>query len=513
MSNIAFINGNIIPMDERKRYSAVMASNGIIEALGDDSTIMELAAQKGISVIDLKGATVLPGFHDCHAHLSLTGFDAQGINMYDAKNITEIIEKLKEADKIVPSDQWLFGQRLDEGLLDEKRPPTMEELDIFDRPVFISDRGGHYVVVNRLAYDALKLSDNIKGVRKGQDGKPNGRLQDTANKLARNGFPWTRQQTLEAMVYTANEALKKGITTIHAQEGFTADDPAVALLLENKDTFPVDVVIYWCYMPEDDDPMAKKIGILGGDILLDGSIGSSTAAFFEPYSDGDGINCGYLNFSDERVYEFVEAGVMRDLQMSFHVIGEKGIWTALNAYEKALEAHPEKKNSAKLRLEHFGWPSEEDIKRAADLGVRISTQPPFTYLRGGPQSIYRSRLGEVREKAGYPLRRMLDAGLCVGGGSDSDITPLDALLGIHSAVNPPYPENAVTPYEAVRMYTSEGARCGWEDDYKGKLIKGMQADMVILAEDPMLVDSRTIKDIKILGTIRKGEIVYNNGII
>ena len=89
---------------------------------------------------------------------------------------------------------------------------------------------------------------------------------------------------------------------------------------------------------------------------------------------------------------------------------------------------------------------------------------------------------------------------------------MDALLGIHAAVNQPYPENSVTPYEAVRMYTSEGARCGWEDDYKGKLIPGMQADMVILEEDPLTVNPQTIKDIKVLGTVRKGDLVYENGI-
>lgn len=506
MGNIALIGGNVIPMDGRKRFSAVLALDGKIAAIGNDEEIIEVAKKEGVSVKNVHGATVLPGFHDCHAHLSLTGFDAQGINMYDAKNIEEVIARLKDADRTWPKDRWLFGQRLDEGLLEEHRPPTMEELDIFDRPVFISDRGGHYVIVNRLAFDALGMEENIRGVRKDENGNPNGRLQDEANKKARNGFPWTKEQTLEAMRWTAKEALKKGITTIHAQEGFTKDDPAVPLLLEHKDDFPVDLVIYWCMMPEADDPLAKEIGILGGDILLDGSIGSRTAAFFAPYSDGEG--CGYLNFTEEQVYDFVESGIVRDLAMSFHVIGEKGIRTALNAYEKVMEKHPEKKDTARLRLEHFGWPSKEDIERAARLGVRISTQPAFTYLRGGEGSVYRSRLGEEREKAGYPLRLMLDAGLCVGGGSDSDITPLDALLGIHAAVNQPYPENSVTPYEAVRMYTSEGARCGWEEDYKGKLIPGMQADLVILDADPMTVNPQAIKDIKVLGTIRKGDLVY-----
>lgn len=250
MGNIALINGNVIPMDGRKRYSAVLSIDGKIALTGSDEEVQKAAKEASVEVIDVKGATVLPGFHDCHAHLSLTGFDAQGINMYDAKDIPEVIDRLKEADETWEKDRWLFGQRLDEGLLSEKRPPTMEELDMFDRPVFISDRGGHYVVVNRAAFDALGMEEEMNGVRKGPDGKPNGRLQDAANKKARNGFPWTKEQTLEAMEWTAKEALKKGITTIHAQEGFTKDDPAVPLLMEHMDDFPVDLVIFWCRMPD-----------------------------------------------------------------------------------------------------------------------------------------------------------------------------------------------------------------------------------------------------------------------
>lgn len=509
MGNIALINGNVIPMDGRKRYSAVLSVKGKIAAVGDDQRILDAANNiDNIEIIDLDGATVLPGFHDCHAHLSLTGYNAQGINMYDAKDIPEIIERLKEAEATWPEERWLFGKRLDEGLLTEKRPPTMEELNVFNRPVFLSDRGGHYVVVNRAAFDALGIEETMKGVRKDENGKLNGRLQDDANKAARNGFPWTEEQTLEAMRWAAEEALKKGITTVHAQEGFTVDDPAVPLLLKNMDDFPVDVVIFWCMMPDADEPMCREIGILGGDILLDGSIGSRTAAFYEKYCDGDG--CGYLNYTEEEVNAFVESGVVRDLAMSFHVIGEKAATAALDAYERALELHPEKRETAKLRLEHFGWQSDADRERAAKMDVRISTQPAFTYLRGGPDSIYRSRLGEEREKAGYSLRKMLDAGLCVGGGSDSDITPMDALLGIHAAVNPPYPENAVTPYEAVRMYTVDGARNAWEDGWKGSLKVGMQADMVILDSDPMTVNPHMIKDITVLGTVRKGKIVYRS---
>lgn len=510
MGNLAFINANVIPMVERERYSAVLAVDGKIAALGNDEEITEAAKKAGAEIIDLKGMTVLPGFHDCHVHLTITGFDAAGINMYDAPDIKTVLDRLDEADRTWPEGRWLYGKRIDEGLLAEKRPPTMEELNRFDRPVFISDRGGHYVLVNRKAYDALGVDDDMRGVRKGPDGRPNGRLQDEANKFARENYPHTDQEILDAMLWTAREALTKGITTIHAQEGQSKNDPAVPLIMEHLDEFPVDLEIWWLYMPDDDDPIAKKNGILGGDILFDGSIGSRTAAFFEPYCDGDG-GAGYLNYTQERANDFAEAAVVRDLGVSYHAIGEKAIWTILNAYERALELHPEKKETARLRMEHMGWPTEEDMARAAEMGVRISTQPAFTFLRGGPTSIYRSRLGEAREKRGYPLRRMLDYGLIIGGGSDSDMTPMDVMLGIHSAVNQPYPENSVTPYEAVRMYTSDGAKCGWEDDFKGMLKPGYQADMVVLGEDPMNCDPSILKDIPVMMTVRKGEVVWRNG--
>ncbi|MBQ9827435.1 MAG: amidohydrolase [Lachnospiraceae bacterium] len=508
MGSIAFVNANVIPMAERERYSAVLAVDGRIEALGTDEKIRAAAEKAGAEVIDLNGKTVLPGFHDCHVHLSITGYDAAGINMYDAPDIKTVLDRLQEADETWPEGRWLYGKRIDEGLLAERRPPTMEELDRFSRPVFISDRGGHYVLVNRKAFDALGIDENMRGVRKGADGKPNGRLQDEANRTARTNYPHTKEENLEAMMWTCNEALTKGITTIHAQEGFGPDDPAVPLIIENRDKFPVDLQIWWLCAQDNDDPTCKELGIWGGDILLDGSIGSRTAAFFENYCDGDG--CGYLNFDEDFIYDHVEGAVVRDQAISFHAIGEKGIWFCLNAYERALKLHPEKKETARLRMEHMGWPTEEDMARAAEMGVRISTQPAFTFLRGGPTSIYRSRLGEAREKRGYPLRRMLDYGLIVGGGSDSDMTPMDVMLGIHSAVNQPYPENSVTPYEAVRMYTYDGAKCGWEDDIKGRLLPGLQADMVVLDDDPMTCDPRILKDIKILMTVRKGDIVYRN---
>lgn len=507
MSNLAIINANIIPMEGYERYSAVLVKDGLIAALGDDAEISEKAAVLGITPMDAEGNTVIPGLYDCHVHLALTGCDAQGINMYDLPDIPAVVEALRKADAEWEEDRWLYGMRLDESRLAEKRPPVMAELAEFKRPVFISDRGGHYVIVNQLAYDALGIdAETMSGVRLDGNGKPNGRLQDISNKEARNRFPWTDEQIWKGMKETMDKALTKGITTIHCMDSSSIEDNAVDILMAHRDEFPCDVKIwFWC-VTDHDDPRNKELGVWGGDIYLDGSIGSRTAAFPTKYEDGDG--CGYLNFTDEEVDAMIEGAIMRDYAFSFHAIGQLALEQELHSIERVLTKHPEKKETAKLRLEHFGFPTEDDMKLAAELGVRVSTQPCFDYLRGGPGSVYRTRLGKEREQRAYPLRAMLDAGIIVGGGSDSDITPMDSLLGMHAACNQPYPENNVTPYEALRMYTIDAAKCGWEEKEKGSLKVGKQADMAMLAEDPLQVDPHTIKDIKVLKTIRKGKIVY-----
>ena len=502
--NLAIVNANVIPMADDKRFSAILVENGDIRALGTDSEILALA--KDCEVVDAQGATVLPGLFDCHVHALMTGMNSLGIDMYNCKDIAEVLSLLREAHATWEPERFLFGKRLDESRLAEGRPPVMAELDEIPRPVLLSDRGGHYVVLNRLAFEALKIDPTLRGVRLDEQGQPNGRLQDEANKVARGIFfdMWPRSQRKEAIKLTAQMAVSKGITTIDAMEGFDGGIDDVRMILDMKDELPFDINVFWL-ADKAEDAMGLGMDHWVGDLLIDGTIGSRTAAFRDKFADGD--TCGYLNHTDEYVYNVVDTALKNDLCMSFHVIGELGILQALEQMEKALKANPEKKDCHRLRLEHFGYPRPEDIERCARLHIPVSTQPSFTYLRGGPHSVYRSRLGEERERKGYSMRRFLDGGLLLGGGSDSDITPMDSLLGIHAAVNPPYPENALTPYEAVRMFTADAAKCSFQGDRKGTLEVGKQGDLVLLAEDPMTVPDH-IKDIKVLLTVHKGEIVY-----
>ncbi|MGI6152147.1 MAG: amidohydrolase [Christensenellales bacterium] len=509
MNSIAYVNANVIPMENGARHSAILIHNGIIAALGGDDEIVAAAKRVAVTPIDAKGATILPGLFDDHVHVMITGQNAAGIDLFDAGSIPKVIERLKGREKTLPEGQWVFGKQLDESRLKEGRPPTMDELDVIGHPVFLSDRGGHYTVVNTAGYRLLGIADGTPGVRKDADGRPNGRLQDEANAQSRARFlsTWSEDQRKDVVRYTANLAVSKGITTINAIEGLGSDeaDQDINRLLSMAKELPLDVKIFWS--TTDVDKIVKKgLDTWGGDILLDGSIGSRTAAFSEKYEDGD--TCGYLNYSDEQVEAWVEQALIRDLCLSFHCIGELAIRQALDAMEKVLNKYPEKRHTHRLRLDHFGFPTQRDIHRCGALGVRVSTQPAFTFLRGGPETVYRSRLGERRERGGYPSRRLLDAGVILGGGSDSDITPMDALLGIHAAVNQPYPENAITPYEAVRMFTIDAAKVCFLDDQKGSLKVGKQGDLAVLSDDPMTCDPRKIRDIKVLTTVYKGRIVY-----
>ncbi|MDO4566061.1 MAG: amidohydrolase [Oscillospiraceae bacterium] len=506
--DFAVINANVIPMVGGVRAEAVFIKDGIIEAVGASAEIAELCRRHGLKAHDAAGATVLPAFYDCHVHMLTTGMNAMAADLYDCADIPSLIALLKETESALEDDSWVFGKRLDESRLAEGRPPLMSELDEIERPVFIIDRGKHYTLVNRAAFEALEVDPELKGVRRDEDGLLTGRLQDEANKYAQQKYflSWTDEQRADAIRYTAALAASRGICTLHPQEGLDSSDDDVRLMLSIKDELPVDIEVFW-NTPDVNNILEAGLKSWGGDILLDGSIGSRTAAFSQKYCDGD--TSGYLNLSDEEVLRFVKTALENDLTISFHAIGELAITQALDAMERALKEMPEKAPGARLRLEHFGFPSERDIQRAGALKLRVSMQSAFTALRGGPGTVYRSRLGEERERGGYPSRRLLDAGCILGGGSDSDVTPMDSLFGIYAAVNQPYPENALTPFEAVRMYTIDAARLAFEDDIKGSLERGKQGNLVILEEDPMQTDPKKIKDIKVLKTVRRGEVVFS----
>lgn len=508
-NSIALVGGQCVTMDgQNPRCEAILVEKGRIALTGGSEAVAKLAGQKGIPVVELDGRCAVPGLHDCHVHVMGTGMGESGVDLFDAGSIDGVLAALKRRAEEQP-DGWIVGSRLDESRLSEKRPPTAAEIDavIPDRGVYLVDRGLHYTQLNTQAYEAIGFNGNEPGVVKDGDGRPTGRVHGLANARAKNYYndAMTDGQREQAIRHVAAEAVAKGVTTIHAMEGGAlfcdADIPVFGKI---HDTLPLDILVYWDTMDLD---AIRKAGYpaMGTDILLDGSIGSRTAAFDEPYAD-DPTTCGLLYFDQEVVFDVVDRAIAMGMQTGFHSIGQRGIRQSLDALEAALKRHP--RADHRYRVEHFGFPDESDIHRAKALGAIISTQPAFSYTRGGPGSVYNTRTGDDRERRAYNLRRWADEGLILCGGSDSSVTPIDPVLGIHAAVNPPYPENALTPAEALAMFTINGAYAAFEEGDKGSLTPGKLGDITVLSANPLTVDPAAIKDIAVEMTIVRGNVEY-----
>ncbi|MGL4607097.1 MAG: amidohydrolase [Eubacteriaceae bacterium] len=508
---LALINGNGVTMDSTlPKCESIFIKDGIIEALGSTSEILALIEGKNIRTFDLQGKAFLPGLHDCHVHMMGTGLASIGIDLFECKSVSEVLEKLNK-EKPENQEEWIYGYGLDESRLKEKRPPTLTDLDrIFEeRPVYIVDRGLHYTLLNTSGLRAMKFQGDEKGLVKGKEGEFTGRVHGEANGKARKFFfdKISIRQRQASIRYVAEKAVQVGITTIHAMEGGDlSSDGDIPVFLEMLETLPVHVVLHWC-CTNPKVVVEKGLKIMGTDILLDGSIGSRTAAFKLPYAD-DPNTKGVLYFENDWIINYIVEAHKRGLQTGFHAIGERAITQVLDCLEKALEIFPVEDH--RFKIEHFGFPGPLDILRAKKLGVVISTQPSFTYLRGGYNSVYEERVGSKRNQSAYPLKDLLEAGIIVNGGSDSNVTPMDPILGIHAAANPPFTDNAISCEEAIRLFTINGAYGVKEEKLRGSLTIGKVGDVTVLSENPLDVKKEKIKDIQIEMTIYQGKIVYKN---
>ncbi|MFB3896451.1 MAG: amidohydrolase, partial [bacterium] len=275
---------------------------------------------------------------------------------------------------------------------------------------------------------------------------------------------------------------------------------------QNQDKLPVRIIIYHqtCNVA-----LAQKEGLprIGGCLLIDGSIGSHTAAVTEPFNDKP-ESTGVLYFTDQELYGFIESAHCAGLQVSMHAIGDRAIGQILNAYQKVLTKYP--RTDHRHRIEHYELPKPEQIQLTAKLGILLGMQPTFDYLWGGAGQLYETRLGLQRSLDSNPFRAILDAGIKIAGGSDSYVTPMDPMLGIHSAVNHFSPSSRVTVDEAIRMYTTTAAYVAFEEKQKGTIEPGKLADLVVLEKNPYKVPVIALKDVPVSMTICRGEIVYNH---
>ncbi len=352
----------------------------------------------------------------------------------------------------------------------------------------------------------FKISAGQPGVDTDESGRAIGVVRGMANTKVTEEFNriLVTPALCERTYFTAAlEALRVGLTTVHALVGGKQTNFSTSWLIENRSTLPVRTVV-----DETTDVSrvkAEGLSRIGGCLLIDGSVGSWTAALYEPYSDNPSSS-GVLYWDNDCLFQFIHEAHQEGLQVSMHAIGERAI-DQLSAYEKAIKKSP--RWDHRHRVEHFLFPTWEAVDKAAELGLVLAMQPAFEYFWGGVGNMYGSRLGPERVTRTKPIRTALQKGIRVAGGSDSYVTPMWPLLGIYAAVNHPNDAQRISVLQALELFTTNAAYAAFEEDKKGMIKKGYLADFVALAEDPRVIPSAKIKDISVLMTIVGGKLVYS----
>jgi predicted amidohydrolase YtcJ len=501
-------HGNIITMNPRQpRASALAVDQGRIVAVGAWDDVAPHA--QGAPVLDLAGKTVLPGLIDTHAHLLWTALGLAAVDLSGANDHPSLEAIVRKEATGLPPDSLVFGMGFTEYALDTAAfSPIIDVLDAAspDHPVFLTGVTGHISAVNSRALEELDLPGTTPGVMRTGGGRPGGLLAGEANNVASFQFSQrfgASQGRARLVAQTVELAHSVGITTLHALEGgLSESDEDVLELLATIPGLPLRILLYYQTM---DVPKVVGLGLprIGGCILLDGDVGPHTAALSQPYLDDPRCH-GTLYYTQETIDAFVLEAHRAGLQVAMHAVGDAAVEQALNAYEAALASVP--RDDHRHRIEHCEVIREEQVQRAVSLDVALAIQPPFNHY--WPHTHFYPTLGEERAWKADPVRTLVRAGGLVAGGSDSSVTPLGPMIGIHAAVNHSNPAERVSVQEALELYTINAARIGFTESDNGSLEVGKLGDLVVLGDDPFQVSQDHIKDIQVETTIIGGDIVY-----
>ena len=244
---------------------------------------------------------------------------------------------------------------------------------------------------------------------------------------------------------------------------------------------------------------------IGGCLCVDGACFENTACFYEPYLDKPGTR-GYLNYAEDEIFAFVRTAHEAGLQIGMHAIGDRAIDVLASAYAVAQAASP--RPDMRHRIEHFQAPTEHSMGIAAELNLALPMQPIFSYLWDRPGADhYVRQFGEARADAMESFARLIERDLVISGGSDSPVTTIDPLLGIHSAVNNPRASRRTSLEDGLKMFTANGAWVAHDEYGYGALKPGLAADLVVLGADPR-EESAHIDQIPVLTTVSRGEVTH-----
>lgn len=525
-ADLIVINANVRTMDRSKPSAqafAVLA--GRIVAVGSNAEIKALAGPK-TEQIDAGGKLVLPGFNDAHVHFLDGGAGLSSVDLRDAQTPAEFVRRIKEFAAKLPKGRWILNGNWDHENWTPNDLPTAAMIDAVtpDNPVFINRLDGHMALANSLAMNLAGVDKNTKDVPGGEivrdrDGNPTGIFKDESMNYfyrAIPDFPYAERS--EYLTNASNYAASLGVTSVQdmsaGRDIGVLQDLARAGKLKTR-VYAVSPLADWERWNKTGvgyafgDPLLRVGGLKG---FADGSLGSTTAWFYEPYLDKPDSK-GLAVEDPSKIYEHVVAADKAGLHVMIHAIGDRANDEILKIYERVAKENGER--DRRFRIEHAQHLNEGLIKRFAADHVIASMQP--THAIDDGRWAWK-RLDQKRLNGTYAFRSLLDAGARLAFGTDWYVAPLDPMLGIYAAVtrrtlddkNPNgwIPEQKITVEEAVRAYTEGSAYAEFQENEKGTIAVGKLADFVILSDDIFKIDPVKIRDVKVVRTVMNAKTVY-----
>ena len=534
-------NGRIYTMEaEGQAVQAIGIRDNKIVFVGSNE---EAAGLKADQMIDLQGRTVLPGFNEGHMHLASYGHIYHHVTLFHCRSVAECLEEIRRFRLEHPQAAYVFARGWNEDYFEEKRYPTRQELDAVcaDVPVELVRVCGHMSVCNS---KAIELIDNLSQAAefRAVDQIVDGFLYENAIELFDAILPEpTFEEVEEMLLYAMRDLNRCGITTCQTDDfGAIAGAGWERIIEAYKDLEARGLMTVRVYEQclfirqaqlEEFLTAGHRTG-QGGDffkigplkLLQDGSLGAKTALLTKPYlgtasvggdpETGGNGELGIGIFTQEELDSIIELAHRSGMQIAVHCIGDGAMNMVLDSLERAQKLWP--RSDCRHGIVHVQLSTREILERMAANDVIAYIQPVFVDydMDMVPQRV----AGPFIDI--YAWKSMENLGILTVGGSDAPVESFDVLNNLYYAVTREHltggpeggwlPEQKVSAYQAVSMFTTHGAKACFQEEHLGRLLPGMLADLVVLSKDPFEVDGYELKNIQVEMTIVDGKIVYDN---
>ena len=528
-ADLIVTGGHVYTVDDtRPAAQAFAVRNGEFAFVGSEHGAMALKGPN-TRVLDLHGATVVPGLADAHGHLTELGQTLHEADLSGSLSYDEVIERTKAHSGTVPKGEWIMGHGWDQNRWASKQFPTSDALTraFPDNPVVLARIDGHALLASARAMQAAGVTaatkDPVGGrIIRDANGNPTGVFVDNAQSIIGAAVPPPTPAQLEQAISAAIADVHRwGLTSIH-DPGEPRSIIDVMESMAQKSNFylrgyiligdnAADIAHYYTIGPRS-ELYGGHLWVRAIKLYADGALGSRGAALLSPYADDPG-NTGLLVSTEAHLQEVATSALRHGFQVATHAIGDRGNRNALDAYEGALKAVPTADH--RFRVEHAQILDPADIPRFAELGVIPSMQSSH---QTSDMRWAEDRLGPSRIRGTYAWRSLLNTGVILPNGTDFPVEEVNPLITFHSAVTRQdstgfplggwYPEQRMTRDEALKSMTIWAAYAGFQEHVMGSITPGKYADFTVLDQDIMTVPASDILKMHVVSTYIGGKSVY-----